>query len=322
LRKYPISPRIAGDINRVEKAIAGTLAAYEGALREPAEHTVEAGGKRLRPALALIAGQAGSYDYEALEPVAICAELLHTATLCHDDILDEAATRRSRETVNARWGENAAIATGNMLLAQAFAALCDRVDPRIMSGMAECAAHLSTGELMQQNALRNTDLKVEEYNRRVCYKTASLFAACCEFGARACGAGVSDTKALKQYGECLGLAFQVYDDILDITGNEAELGKPVGGDIRDGTVTLPVIYALAQSSDGRLKEIIKAAGPISDGDVRDAIGLIIDSGGIAKARNEARGYIERAYGDIENISKKALKTELTAIGEFVIDRYN
>lgn len=319
---YPISARVDADMQRIERAIKYRLASYEGDLKEPAEHTVEAGGKRLRPALTLIAGQAGSYDYDALEPVAICAELLHTATLCHDDVLDEAATRRGWETVNARWGETTAIATGNMLLSQAFTALVDKVEPIIMAGMTECATRLSAGELMQQKALRDTGLKVEEYNRRVCHKTASLFGACCEFGARACGAGVSDTKALKQYGECLGMAFQVFDDILDITADEAVLGKPVGGDIRDGTVTLPVIYAIANDTKGRLREIISTTEALSDEDVEGAIEIIKASGGIEQAKVEARSYIERAYSDIEHVSKKALKTELTAIGEFVIDRYN
>jgi heptaprenyl diphosphate synthase len=322
LKLYPIPPRIAVDLERIETALSGILDAYEGRLKEPASYTVAAGGKRLRPALTLIAGQAGTYDYEKLKPVALSAELLHTATLVHDDVLDEAGLRRGRETVNARWGEKAAIGTGNMLLTESFAVLCGESQPLAMKGMTECAALLSAGELMQHKALRDPDLKVDEYNRRVCYKTAALFAACCELGARAAGAGTADVKALKQYGECLGMAFQVFDDILDITADTATLGKPVGGDIRDGTVTLPVIFALAKQEDERLREIITAGVPLDDATVTEAIEIIKESGGIDKARAAARGYMERAYADIENVSKKALKKELIAIGEFVIDRYN
>ncbi len=322
MKRYPIPQRIAFDLARIETALSGIMDAYPGRLSKPAGYTVEAGGKRLRPALVLIAGQAGTYDFDKLEPVALSTELLHTATLVHDDVLDEAGLRRGRETVNARWGEKTAIATGNMLLTEAFAALCDKSEPLVMKGMTDCAALLSEGELMQQRALRHTALKVEEYNRRVCYKTAALFAACCEFGARVSGAGMADIKALKQYGECLGMAFQVYDDILDITSDEAKLGKPVGGDIRDGTVTLPVIFALAKTHGKRLKEIIQTAGPLNDATVNEAIDIIKDSGGIDQAKAEARNYIDNAFRGIENISKKALKVELTAIGEFVIDRYN
>ncbi|MFA5867890.1 MAG: polyprenyl synthetase family protein [Actinomycetota bacterium] len=322
MKPYPIPQRIAIDLERVETALSGILNAYPGQLREPAGYTVEAGGKRLRPVLTLIAGQAGIYDYDKLEPVALSTELLHTATLVHDDVLDEAGLRRGRETVNARWGEKTAVATGNMLLTEAFTALCDKSEPFVMKGMTDCAALLSEGELMQQRALRHTALSIEEYNRRVCYKTAALFAACCEFGARVSGAGMADIKALKQYGECLGMAFQVFDDILDVTADEAKLGKPVGGDIRDGTVTLPVIYALARKHSQRLKEIIQTAGPLDDETVNEAIEIIKDSGGVDQARAEARDYLDRAFLGIENISKKALKVELTAIGEFVIDRYN
>ncbi len=322
MKTYPIPQRIASDLERIENALSGVLDAYPGRLKDPAGYTVAAGGKRLRPALTLIAGQAGTYDYDKLEPVALSAELLHTATLVHDDVLDEADLRRGLETVNARWGEKTAIATGNMLLTEAFAALCDKSEPFVMKGMTDCAALLSEGELLQQKALRNAGLKLDEYNRRVCYKTAALFAACCEFGARVGGAGMADVKALKQYGECLGMAFQVFDDILDIIADQETLGKPVGGDLRDGTVTLPVIYALAEKDSRRLKEIITADGPLDDATVDEAIGLIKDSRGVEQAGAVARDYLDRALAGIENVSKKALKVELTAIGEFVIDRYN
>jgi heptaprenyl diphosphate synthase len=322
LKTYPIPPRIFVDLDRVENALSSVLESYPGKLKEPAGYTVAAGGKRLRPALALIAGQAGKYDYAKLEPVALSAELLHTATLVHDDVLDEAGLRRGLATVNAKWGEAAAIATGNMLLSEAFAALCGHSQPLTMKGMTECAALLSAGELMQQRALRNPALSIDEYNRRVCYKTAALFAACCEYGARAGGAGQADITALKHYGECLGMAFQIFDDILDITANEKRLGKPVGGDLRDGTVTLPVIYALSMGNKARLEEIIRADGPLDDATVAEAIEIVKESGGIEEARRAARGYLDRAFADIENVSKKALKVELTAIGEFVIDRYN
>jgi heptaprenyl diphosphate synthase len=322
LKTYPIPPRIAVDLERIEASLSGILEAYPGQLKDPAGYTVAAGGKRLRPALTLIAGQAGAYEYDQLEPVALSAELLHTATLVHDDVLDEAGLRRGRETVNARWGEKAAIATGNMLLTESFAVLCGRSQPFVMKGMTDCAALLSEGELMQQRALRKLNLSVDEYNKRVCYKTAALFAACCELGARTAGAGKDDVKALKQFGECLGMAFQIFDDILDITADEDRLGKPIGGDIRDGTVTLPIIYALTKTNNRRLKEIIAADVVLDDGAIAEAIDIVKNSGGIEEARAAARRYIERACADIENISKKALKTEFTAIGEFVVDRYN
>ncbi len=321
MKTYPVPARIVRDLKTVEASLGTMMAAYPGDLGQPARHVVESGGKRLRPALVLISGQAGDYDYDALEPVAVCAELLHTATLVHDDILDGAAERRGRETVNGRWSEPIALATGNMLLAASFAALCGRAAPRVMTGMTVAAELLSAGETMQQQALRDTALSIEDYTRRVCYKTASLFAACCELGGVAGGATETDTRALKQFGECLGLAFQVFDDVLDIVADEAKLGKPVGADVRDGTVTLPAIYALAADASGELKTILEDPEAPEEA-VRRALGIIVACGGVERAKSDAREYVSRALESIEHVSRKALKSELTAIGEFVVDRYN
>jgi heptaprenyl diphosphate synthase len=321
MKTYPVPPRIVLDLKSLEISLEAVLASYQGDLREPAEHVVRAGGKRLRPALVLISGQAGDYAYERLEPIALSAELLHTATLVHDDVLDAAAERRGNATVNSRWSEPVALATGNMLLAASFAALCDKTSPRVMASMTTTAELLSAGETMQQRALRDTNLSIEDYTRRVCFKTASLFAACCELGGAAGGATDADTRALKQYGECLGLAFQVFDDVLDIVAEEAKLGKPVGADVRDGTVTLPAIYALAAETSGELKAIIEDPA-VSEDAVSRALELIVANGGVERAKADAGQYVRRALEAIEHVSRKALKNELTAIGEFVIDRYN
>lgn len=321
MKTYPIPPRVARDLKAVERGIEKTLGAYPGNLREPAAHTVSAGGKRLRPALTLICGMAGDYDYSRLEPVALCVELLHTATLVHDDILDEAGERRGMKTVNGAWNPEVALATGDMLLAESFKVLCGRVPHRVMAGMTETAALLSSGEIMQQKAVRNTDLPVEEYSRRVCYKTASLFSSCCELGAAATGAQDRDLLALKKYGECLGMAFQIFDDVLDIVADEAKLGKPVGADMRDGTVTLPLIYALNADTSGTLKRIIETESS-PEGDIVEALRITVETGGVDRARREAKEYVEQACASISGLREEALKKQLVAIGDFVIDRYN
>jgi heptaprenyl diphosphate synthase len=321
LKTYPSPPRVAKDLKAVERGIEKTLAGYPGMLREPAIHTVSAGGKRLRPALALISGMAGDYDYDKIEPVALCAELLHTATLVHDDILDEAGERRGKQTVNGAWSPTVALATGDMLLAESFKTMCGRVPHRVMAGMTETAALLSGGEMMQQRAIRNSGLSIEEYTRRVCYKTASLFSACCELSAAASGAKKADQKALRQYGECLGMAFQIFDDVLDITADESKLGKPVGADMRDGTVTLPVIYALREDSTGELKRIVEDENA-TENDIHKALGIVINSGAIEQARQDAKQYILNACESINGFKDTVLKKHLVDIGDFVIDRYN
>lgn len=321
MKTYPVPARIARDLKSVEKGLEAVLVAYPGGLREPAQHIVEAGGKRLRPALVLISGQAGEYRYDSLEPIALCVELLHTATLVHDDVLDGAGERRGRSTVNGRWNDETAVATGNMLLAAGFAALCDKTSPRVMAGMAATAELLSAGETMQQRALRDTALSIEDYTKRVCFKTASLFAACCEFGGAAGGASETDSRALKQFGECLGLAFQIFDDVLDVVAEESKLGKPVGADVRDGTVTLPAIYALSGDESGELKVIVEDTA-VSEESVARALAIIVATGGVERAKADARAYVGRALDAVKYVSHKALKNELTAIGEFVVDRYN
>jgi heptaprenyl diphosphate synthase len=321
LKTYPIPPRVAKDLVAVERGIKKTLAAYPGKLREPAVHTVSAGGKRLRPALTLISGLAGDYDYAKLEPVALCAELLHTATLVHDDILDEAGERRGKKTVNGEWGPEVALATGDMLLAESFKVLCGRAPHRVMAGMTETAALLSGGEIMQQKAIRNVSLSIEEYSRRVCFKTASLFSACCELGAVAAGAREPDVLALKKYGECLGMAFQIFDDVLDIVADEARLGKRVGADMRDGTVTLPVIYALGADGTGALKRIMDSESA-PEADIAEALRITVETGGVEKARNDAKDYVKKACTAIKDVENDALRKYLVAIGDFVVDRYN
>ena len=321
MKKYPVPAVILKDLKRVERAITEALADREGQLKEPAAHTVRAGGKRLRPALTLIAGQAGDYDYDKIETVAVAIELLHTATLVHDDVMDGAGIRRGLPTVNGRWNDIVAVATGNFLFARSFYVLCGKSASGVMPGLTFTALELSRGETMQQQALRDVDLSIEEYTERVRAKTASLFSACCGYGALAAGAGSDEVEALKRYGECLGLAFQIYDDVLDFTADESVLGKPVGADIRDGTVTLPVIYALRDDPSGKVREVMTCAEP-TEADVGMVLELVNGNGAIDRAKTDAAAYIEKACRAVAAIGNTSLKKELTDIGEFVINRYN
>lgn len=322
-KTYPISPRILKGLDRVEHALGEVAGRYSAPLSDASALTISAGGKRLRPALVLIAGQAGEYDLDRLVPVAVACELIHTATLVHDDVLDQADKRRGRPTVNSRWGRDNAIATGDVLFGQAFQILAESADARAIQMMAETSLALSLGELAQQEATRRTDDTVEACLSRVKSKTAVLFAACCELGALAGRADEADAQRLEAYGLNLGMAFQIFDDVLDLTADERVLGKPIGTDLRDGTITLPILYgleALKSAGDAaELERLIKKGEP-DEIDVRRAIELIVGTDAIDRSRAAARGYVDEAGSAIDGLSNAHLTKELTGIGQFVLDR--
>jgi heptaprenyl diphosphate synthase len=322
LKSSPIPAQILRDLSKVETRLDEVMADCTSPLKEAAEATIEAGGKRLRPALVLTCGQAGVYDLERLMPLALSVELIHTATLVHDDILDRAATRRGIPTINARWGTKMAIASGNLLLGRAFILLTSYENPRIMKRMAETALSLSSGELMQQAQSDKRNLSVQSCLERMRNKTASLFSACAELGALVSGASEQDVLALRHYGLNLGMAFQIFDDVLDLTADEKRLGKPVGSDIRDGTVTLPMLYAMGElelEEKSELENILNKESPAEE-EVAEGVRIVLATGAIDRAREEARSFVRKAFQAIVELSDTKLRRNLEAVGRFVVER--
>lgn len=320
LKSSPIPAQILRDLGKVETRLDEELADCTSPLKEAAEATIEAGGKRLRPALVLTCGQAGVYDLERLMPLALSVELIHTATLVHDDVLDGAATRRGIPTINARWGTKTAIASGNLLLGRAFILLTRYENPRIMKRMAETALSLSSGELMQQAQSDERNLSVQSCLERIRNKTASLFSACTELGASVSGATEQDVLVLRDYGLNLGMAFQIFDDVLDLTADEKRLGKPVGSDIRDGTMTLPLLYAMQElEGESELENILCKESP-AEQEVARAVKIVLATSAIDRAREEARSFIDKALAAVEGLTNAKLRKDLEAVGRFVVKR--
>lgn len=321
-RAQVISSKIKNDLTLIEETIVKTLVGGEKRLGETALATLKAGGKRLRPALLLIAGQVGSYDLEKLVPAAAAVELIHMASLVHDDILDGAETRRGIPTVNSLWGDQIAVTTGDFLFAHAFVLLAKIGEPRVTDLACSAALALSLGELHQMQTAFKSDQSLNDYLSKIFNKTAILFSASCEIGALLSGASVDEIRRLAEYGENLGMAFQIYDDILDIEGRTDELGKPIGIDLKDGTMTMPIIYALEETGgDTRLCSVIENTAP-SEREVDDAIQLILSTNAIERTKREARKYAQLAIDAVKHISSKEAQTDLTAIGKFVVARYN
>lgn len=320
-KKYPISAAIRQDLKKVESQLDEVVSDAGGVLGEACASTLEAGGKRLRPALVLVAGTSGEYDLSSLAPHAVGVELVHMASLVHDDILDDAPTRRGRPSVHARWGEVMGIAAGDYLFSKAFDVLASSALEAGPSILAATSIDLTEGELIQRSGARRVDVAREEYLERIRKKTASLFGASCLLGALACGAPPSAVEALAGYGENLGMAFQVYDDVLDVAGESDVLGKAVGADIRDGTMTLPMMLAVEElDCDGWLSDAMASdKDPVS---VTSALARIAGTNAICRSKEIARGYIASGIDLVSEIEPRSLRETLRDIGNYVVQRYD
>lgn len=317
-----ISIKIKKDLLEVEKAITGVCASGERLLSETSLATLEAGGKRLRPALVLISGQIGEYDLNRLIPAAAAMELIHMASLVHDDILDGAATRRGIPTINNVWGNPVAVTTGDFLFANAFVLLARINNAEVDNTACDAALSLSLGELYQMQTVHSSNQNLDDYLNKIYHKTAALFAASCEIGAILAKGSRQEVKSLAEYGKNLGMAFQIYDDVLDLEGSEEALGKPIGIDLKDGTVTMPILFALEETKrDAKLRNVIENVSP-DQAEIEEAIQLVHNTNAIERTKQEAQKYIKAAIDEVKDISSKKTRDDLTAIGEFVVRRYH
>lgn len=319
---YPLPTRIREDLRSVEQALTSTLKAQSSRLSEAANLVLKAGGKRLRPALVLISGKVGDYDLAKLLPAALTVELIHMASLIHDDILDEASLRRGSPTINSVWDRKTAVAVGDYIFGIAFVHLSKLGNPRIIDVMAEASESLSEGEWLELSLAFDPDQTIDDYMRRINKKTASLFSACCLAGGLLSGARVGELEALRRFGENLGVAFQIRDDLLDIWGEEATLGKPVGSDLREGIATLPFFLAQEKGrGNGFLRRVISTKAN-SDAQIREAIEIMSASGAREESERVAKKYFERALDALQDISREATRLELVEVARFVVERYS
>jgi len=232
------------DLALVEDALAALRDVDFAPLAEMMDVVLGGGGKRLRPALALLAGKFGRYNLELLVPLAASIELLHTATLVHDDVIDNATTRRGRPTANSLFRNTTTIMLGDYMFAHAADFVARTGNVRVIRLFSQTLMSITRGEIGQDMAAFDARQTVDHYLHRISGKTASLFAAACEGGAAVTDAAEDRVQALRQYGHSLGMAFQIVDDILDFMGDEDEMGKPVGSDLMQGTLTLPSLLLM------------------------------------------------------------------------------
>jgi heptaprenyl diphosphate synthase len=272
-----VHPAVAGDVtmgmHSVEVMLRDAVKSDYPFVTETSKHLVEAGGKRFRPLLTLVAAQFGDPHAPGVVPSAVVCELTHLATLYHDDVMDDARMRRGAESANSRWGNTVAILTGDFLFARASDILAD-LGPECVRIQARTFERLCTGQIRETVGPGAADDPLEHYLTVVADKTGSLIATCGRFGALLSGAPEPVVDELTRYGERIGVAFQLSDDVLDVASDAVEFGKVPGTDLREGVATLPVLHALASTdpADARLQELLR--GDLTD-DARHAEALTL-----------------------------------------------
>ena len=322
----PLSPLKAAAplLARCEERLRAAVSGHAPEVGSPASDTLAAGGKRVRPllvfcsALRVAPGAVGPAQ-EGLLSAAVAVELVHMATLVHDDLLDGATMRRGRPTVALSLGAERAVSTGDFLFARAFGELTRTGSPRAVSALAAAALDLSQGEIDQQRAAFDLGLSEESYLARCRRKTAALFSVACRLGAQMGGAGPQAEERLAAFGENVGMAFQIFDDILDLAGAPEATGKRRGTDLCDGTVTLPVILAL-QLEPGLRPHVAEAAqGPYLEA-LCDRLAV---HPGLRLARQRALAFVAAARASIEDgLQDEADVEALLEIADGVVDRYS
>lgn len=310
---------LSADLRAVEQRIGERTHSRSPLLAAAGQHTVAAGGKRLRAALVLLAAHLGTYKLERAMHPAAAVELLHAATLVHDDLVDHAAQRRGRSTVHTRWDSHVALMLGDYLFAAAAFELSAEPDPRVIHFYAEAARTIVEGELHPVTQLVPLETALGQYRRKIGAKTAVLFEAACKAGLAVAGGSEADISIIGRFGYELGLAFQIVDDILDFVGDEATLGKPAGNDLREGTLTLPLIYAVARSTNPLLRELARSAVPDPDS-VPQLVRAVIEAGGIEEARTEARATADRAHQLLEYFPRSGARDACADLLSFVLMR--
>lgn len=284
-------PRLKAELGVFEQQLHGMFASKKNVnsyLDRLCLNIVKSGGKRLRPAMVIASSMLGEYDREKSLSAALSAELLHTATLVHDDIIDDAAVRRSIATINTSDGVNIAVFTGDYLYVKSILALSNAGLPiEYMKRLAQATEAVCAGEVEQFRG-RSKISGVKTYLSRIIRKTGFLFAACCAVGAKAGGLPDCSVKHAARFGSSFGAAFQIKDDILDLTSNTEGIGKPVGSDLKEGIFTLPVLMAAARND--KLKELLLSGEP----DHRQIIGMVTEAGGADESEIILRKYTERA----------------------------
>jgi octaprenyl-diphosphate synthase len=313
---------VQSDLQEVEREISVESVASVEAITTINQYLQAGGGKRLRPALLLLINRLFGPSTDCAKRLAAVVEMIHTATLVHDDVIDYAKTRRGRPSTNVVWGNHTSVLAGDWLYMQAFQIALRERNFRILDVLISLTQMMVEGELLQLERLHRMDVTEADYMELVDRKTASLFSACASLGAIAASADDSTESQLRDFAWNLGMAFQLVDDILDFTSSEKILGKPAGNDLREGKVTLPMIYAL-ESASAEERKLIEAV--IHDGSYEHVpfmrvLQILETHGAVARAYDRARTFTEKSRAIIGSLPESPAQRALQGIVELVTER--
>ena len=319
MRASEIYAPVRESLDRVERNLLDVSRLEFPFLTELLGHVLASKGKRLRPTIALLASRFSEHDHETTEKMATAVELLHIASLIHDDTVDGSATRHGRATISSLWGRDVAVQTGDYVFASAAALVCETGNIRVIRRFSQTIMDLATGQLREVAETHDPDGTREDYMARIYAKTASLFVVAAEAGAALSGASVETVEAMSSYGRSLGLAFQIVDDILDFEGVEDHIGKPVGSDLANGVLTLPAIIAMERSPNGNpVRDLFRDPG--NERYLREAVVMVQDPAVIKDAYAVARSYCESAHDSLKAVPVGPERDSLSEIVDYVLKR--
>jgi heptaprenyl diphosphate synthase len=310
------------ELDAFEQRLRETVHADLGPVAEAMQHILDAGGKRLRPALVLLAARLGTPDLENVYRSALAIEFIHNATLIHDDLIDRAPTRRGLRTIHESLGPNPAIIIGDYYFARGANLMSQIGNARIDLLLSQTVMTICYGEMLQLTSQRKYDQTIEEYYAKIERKTAALLAASTFVGAALSNLPDPEVEALRRFGHLLGMAFQIADDVLDYLASEREMGKPVGNDLKQGTVTLPLMLALQDPAVAPRLESVLARSPLLDADFGEVVAIVRESAAIEASYEDARSFSRRAAAELERFPRSPYKEALLELTHYVVGRKN
>ena len=320
-----LADALASDMAAVNTLIRARMASkHAPRIPEVTAHLVEAGGKRLRPMLTLAAARICGYQGDHHIKLAATVEFIHTATLLHDDVVDESTQRRGRPTANLLWDNKSSVLVGDYLFSRSFQLMVETGTLRVLDILANASATIAEGEVLQLTAAQDLATDESIYLQVVRGKTAALFAAATEVGGVIAAAPEDQVRALFDYGDALGIAFQIADDLLDYGGSSAVIGKNTGDDFRERKVTLPVIKAAAKANpeDRAFWTRVIEKGDQREGDLDHALTLLTESGALQAARDDAFAWADKARQALAILPDHPLRQTLCDLADYVVSRVN
>ncbi|WP_042223589.1 heptaprenyl diphosphate synthase component II [Oceanobacillus manasiensis] len=306
------------DLDIIEDSLNKVFQAEHPVLHDASTELLKAGGKRIRPVFVILSGQLGQYQLERVKTVAVSLELIHMATLVHDDVIDDASLRRGQPTIRELYGNRVAMYTGDYILARALEEITQIKDPSVHQLLSRTIVEVCVGEIEQIKDKYNWEQGLRDYLRRIKRKTALLIATSCQLGAIVSGLSRAEANNLYKYGYYIGMSYQIIDDILDFTSNEKELGKPSGSDLLQGNITLPVLYAMKNEAFYNTINTAKhSKGAIHKEQIGEIISALKNTDAIEQSYRLSELYLQKALRSLENLPEGRAKHTLQEIAKYI-----